>query len=292
MPASGGFEHAPLPKKPGAERARDELRPAVGEGNYDMQRHGSPKFGALLPLITLVALTAAGAADPRDAGPRALIVTYHTTPANRVAFRRELEASAAQQWRRWKDEGVLQDYRLVYNRYVDSANWDAMALLSFAGEAGIERWKRIEIDSPAGLSPKALELATAIDTVPADLMRQNGKSAGDSVFLVIPYEYLLPVNEYLQYLDDYTLPQLDGWMQEGVLAHYDIYLARYPAGRPWQALLVLEYKGDRGLAARDATVAKVRGKLKDNPKWKAISDTKRNVRNERQPVIADPLAAS
>jgi len=110
------------------------------------------------------------------------------------------------------------------------------------------------------------------------------------VFLVIPYEYLVPVNEYLQYLDDYTLPQLDGWMQEGVLARYDIYLARYPVGRPWQSLLVLEYKDDRALAARDATVARVREKLKDNPKWKAISDNKKNVRNERQPVVADPLA--
>ena len=100
---------------------------------------------SVLPLILLLALTAqyASAADPRDAGARALVITYHTTPANRVAFRRELEASAAQQWRRWKDEAVLLDYRLVYNRYVDSANWDAMALFSFAGDAGAERWKRI-----------------------------------------------------------------------------------------------------------------------------------------------------
>ena len=258
-----------------------------------MRRLRWPKFGAWLSLIALTALTAAGAsaADPRDAGPRALIVTYHTSPAHRAAFRHELEESAAK-WRGWKDEGVLQDYRLVYNRYVDSANWDAIALLSFAGDAGLERWKHIEIESPAGLSPKALELATAIDTVPADLMRQNGKSGRDSVFLVIPYEYLVPVNEYIQYLDDYTLPQLDGWMQEGVLAHYDVYLARYPAGRPWQALLVLEYRGDRGLAARDAVVSKVRARLKDNPKWKAISDSKKNVRNEKAPVIADPLAAS
>ena len=73
--------------------------------------------------------------------------------------------------------------------------------------------------------------------------------------------------------------------------HYDVYLARYPAGRPWQSLLVLEYKGDRGLAARDATVARVRAKLKDNPKWKAISDSKKNVRVEKPPVIADPIAA-
>ena len=224
-------------------------------------------------------------AAPKTRGPRRVAVTIEEDNEVKSLHWPELGASLAV-------IGVLQDYRLVYNRYVDSANWDAMALLSFAGDAGVERWKRIEIDSPAGLSSNALDLATAIDTVPADLMRQNGKSERDSVFLVIPYEYLVPVNEYIQYLDDYTLPQLDGWMQEGVLAHYDVYLARYPAGRPWQALLVLEYKGDRGLAARDAVVAKVRARLKDNPKWKAISDSKKNVRNERAPVIGDPLATN
>jgi hypothetical protein len=94
-------------------------------------------------LIALIVLTAAraNAADPRNIGPRELIITYHTTPAHRAAFRHEFDESTSQ-WRRWKDEGVLQDYRLAYNRYVDSANWDAAALLSFAGDAGVERWKR------------------------------------------------------------------------------------------------------------------------------------------------------
>ena len=94
-----------------------------------------PKLGAWLPLIALAALTAASAAnaaDPREAGPRVLIITYHTTPAHRATFRHELEESAAQ-WRRWKEEGVLQDYRVVYNRYVDSANWHPFAPYGYTG---------------------------------------------------------------------------------------------------------------------------------------------------------------
>jgi len=251
----------------------------------------SVRYGVLLLSLACAALFArsANADDPRDAGPRALIISYHTTPANRVAFRHELEDAGTRQLERWKDEGVLHGYRVIYNRYVDSANWDAMALLTFATDAEVERWRRIEVESPAGLTPNALALTTAIDTVPADLMRQNGKSTGESVFLVIPYEYVVPVNDYIQYVDDYVLPQVDGWMQEGVVAHYDVYLARYPAGRPWQSLLVLEYKSDQALGARDAVVAKVRGRLKDNPKWKGISDSKKNVRVEKQPVVADVL---
>jgi len=256
-----------------------------------VQRSGTVLLSALLA-FTLLACPAQGA-DPRASGPRSLVITYHTSPANRLAFRQELEQSAVRQLQRWKDDGVLQSYRVLFNRYVDSANWDAMALVTFAKESDIERWKRLELEAPAGLSQKALSLATAIDTAPADLMRQNGtdQSGGNSVFVVIPYEYVVPVDEYIAYLDGYVLPQVDGWMEEGVLASYGIYLARYPAGRPWQSLLVLEYKSDQALGARDAAVAKVRARLKENPKWKAISDSKKNVRVEKAPTIADPMAA-
>ena len=236
----------------------------------------------------------AHAADPRESGPRSLVIAYHTAPASRIALRQELGQAGARQFERWKADGLLQSYRILYNRYVDSATWDAMALITFASESDAERWKKIEQESPAGLSSKALPLTTAIDTVPADLVRQNGRSqpGGASVFLVIPYEVVVPVNDYVAYLDGYVLPQADGWMGEGVLASYGVYLARYPAGRPWQSLLVLEYKSDQALGARDAAVAKVRARLKDNPTWKAISDSKKNVRVEKAPVVADTLASN
>jgi hypothetical protein len=256
-----------------------------------VRRSGADLASALLACALLAC--PAQAADPRESGPRNLVITYHTSPANRLAFRQELEQSGVRQLQRWRDDGVLQSYRVLFNRYVDSANWDAMAMLTFAKESDLERWKRIELEAPAGLSQRALSLATSIDTVPADLMRQNGaaESRDGSVFLIIPYEYVVPVDDYIAYLDGYVLPQVDGWMEEGVLASYGIYLARYPAGRPWQSLLVLEYKSDQALGARDAAVAKVRARLKENPKWKAISDSKKNVRVERSPVIADSIAA-
>jgi hypothetical protein len=253
----------------------------------------SLRNAALASLAVLLSLTspAASAADQRDSGPLALVITYHAIPANRAALRQAMEDSEAKQFQRWKDDGVLQSARLLVNRHVDSITWDAMAILTFARYADLERWKAIERTSPAGLSPKALALTSAIETTPGDIMRDGGKASAPGVFLVIPYEYLVPVNEYLAYLDGYVVPQMDGWMEEGVLARYGVFIARYPAGRPWQSMLILEYKDDAALGARDATTAKVRGRLKDNPKWKAISDAKKNVRNEKPPVIADAIAA-
>lgn len=232
------------------------------------------------------------AADPRDGGPLALVITYHATPANRAALRKAMEESELPQFERWKKEGVLKDARILFNRYADSATFDAMALITFAGYADLESWNAIEKASPGGLSPRALALVSSIETAPADMMREKAAANAppNATYLVIPYEYLVSANEYLAYLDGYTVPQLDGWMEEGVLSRYGILLARYPAGRPWNSLLVLEYKDDAALGARDVTTAKVRARLKDNPKWKAISDAKKNVRNEKPPVIADVVS--
>jgi hypothetical protein len=251
------------------------------------------RAAAIAGLVVLAAVTApiARAADPRDSGPLAIVITYHAPPANRAALRKAMEETEAPQFQRWKEEGVLQSARLLVNRHVDSVTWDAMALLTFARYSDVERWNRIERSSPAGLSPAALALTSAIETAPGDLVREGGAAGAHSTFLVIPYEVIVPVGEYLAYLDGYVVPQMDGWKEEGVLSRYGVFLARYPAGRPWQSMLILEYKDDAALGARDATTAKVRSRLNNNPKWRAISDAKKNVRNERAPVIADAIPA-
>src|ERR1700681_874991 len=128
---------------------------------------------AILPSVLLAcALLAchAQAADPRESGPRNLVITYHTSPANRLAFRQELEQSGVRQLQRWKDDGVLQSYRVLFNRYVDSANWDAMTMVTFAKESDIERWKRIELEAPAGLTQKALAPPTWVATMSRNLL--------------------------------------------------------------------------------------------------------------------------
>jgi len=238
-----------------------------------------------LALSTLLASPAAAAAE--DAG--SLIITFQAAPANCPAFRRELEDSGARQLQRWKDEGALHAYQLIFARHLDSRSWDAMAVLTLKDAA---RWKAIEREFPAGLPRNVLALATAIETVPARLVRHAVHAkATEPVLLVIPYEVMAPEPEYLAYLDEYVLPQFAGWADEGVLASHSVYLARYPAGRPWQSLLVLEYRSEQALAARERTVAKVRARLASNATWKAISDNKKNVRAEKTPVLADPATA-
>ncbi|MFP3643438.1 hypothetical protein [Paraburkholderia sp. SIMBA_054] len=253
----------------------------------------------LMPWLFLipVALCMASGAQAGDSGTGqsgdslSLIITYHTAPANRPALRHELVRVTVPRLRRWQEEGHITRYRVLFSRFADDGNWDAMALLTFSNASEVAHWKQMEQRHPAALSARALALTTAIHTAPVDLMRAGSTrdASSDAVFVVIPYKTLVSADDYLKYADGYVIPQFNGWMGEGVLSRYALYVSDFPAGRPWSTLVILEYRNEAALAARNAVVAKVRENLKSNAAWKAISDNKKNVREEEQVVIADPL---
>jgi hypothetical protein len=87
-----------------------------------------------------------------------------------------------------------------------------------------------------------------------------------------------------------VVPQIDGWIREGVLVSYGLYLNRYYAGRPWDSLLILEYKDLESFGQRESVIAKVRAALSADPKWKALSENKKNLRTEKETVLAEDLS--
>ncbi|HRP74717.1 MAG TPA: hypothetical protein PKZ27_03920 [Rhodocyclaceae bacterium] len=248
-----------------------------------------------LPLLLLFAAVLPGvAADPRNSGPLELVVMVHVPPGQRLVLREAMQTDGLRQYAQWKREGLLDDYLVLFNRYVDNENWDAMVTLTFADHVAATRWKQIERTRPAGLPPAALAAASKIESAPSDLHHHRSAEGdvdpADVVYVVLPYNYLVSTAEYLQYVDTYLLPQTDGWLREGVLKSYDVHLNRYPAGRWWSSLLVLQYRNDDALGRRDAAMAKVRGDLRENnPVWKAASDSKQSIREGRQYVIAERL---
>jgi hypothetical protein len=257
---------------------------------------------ALTGLLHAGIASAAGAADTANAAPAALaaddqglslIVTYQTTPANRSTLQHELAQSTARELAQWKHDGRLAQYNLLFNRYADSGNWDAMAILTFATPADLYRWRKVEATHPGALSVKALAVTTSIRTAPVDLKRADATATGapDSVYVAIPYKTEVSASDYRKYADAYVIPQFKGWMDEGVLAGYSIYMSQFPAAREWDVIAILQYKDETALSEREAIVGKVRERLKSNPEWKAISDSKQHVRAEGQVVVADPVVA-
>ncbi len=244
-------------------------------------------LGLALALLSAGAGTAAAAADNAPA----LVISYHVAPGQRPALRAALQKDALRQFQQWQDQGLLKGYTLLFNRYADSDNWDALALLRFASPSEQSRWRQVELAHPGGLPDTALGLASAIHTTPVEVPRAGGGDVEPhGVYVVIPYTVLIPAGDYLKYADGYVLPQFDGWMQEGALSRYEMFTAQFGASRPWSTLIVLAYKDDAALAARNAVVAKVRARLANDPQWKAISDGKARVREERQVVVADALS--
>lgn len=244
-------------------------------------------------IVALVGLSAPVAAqdDPRMVAPTGLIITYSAEAADRPALRAALQREQIAKLDALKRDGTIAHYRLLWNRYSDAVVWDAMLILDLSIPSGIGGWAKVEATSPGALSVATAKLVKRIETAPIDIMRaRRADVPGKPTYLVVPYDYLVSVNDYIKYVDGYVVPQMDGWIGEGVLQGYDFLLSRYPAGRPWTAMLVLQYRGDDGLGRRDATTAKVRARLANDPKWKAFADNKGNIREERAPIVADVLA--
>jgi hypothetical protein len=170
-----------------------------------------------------------------------------------------------------------------------------VSVLTFKAYSDIARWREIEKESPGGLNHDVLSLITSAVTYPLDAIRHNAAKdlpeRGRSVYFIIPYDYLIPTDDYVTYLDAYVIPQVNGWIGENILAGYTIYLGRYPTSRPWSSLFVLEYRDADAFGKREATVAKIRERLKSNPTWLAASETKHKVRIEKQTIIAEELIA-
>jgi hypothetical protein len=246
------------------------------------------RIAALLAWVGLAA-GVAQAAGPLDSGPTTLTMAYHTLPGDRLALKEYMQVTGLKQFANWRDQGIIKDYRIFWSRYADSLNWDMLAVVQFASTEKVTEWKKIEARFPAGLPISVAKLCTAIHTNPADLHFKGGEHSPNAVFLIIPYDYLVSTPEYLNYVRAYVKAQYDGWIDEKVLAAYEIYLGRFPVSRYWSALMILEYKDEEALGVREQTTAKVREKLRENAEWKKIHESKQNVRVTRQYVMADLL---
>lgn len=243
---------------------------------------------ALLATAALAAgqdLRIAPVPQPQN-GAAALIITYRCPPPHRAGFRQYMSEFGLARFERWKQDGVLQSYRFLINSYVDADAWDAMALLSFANDTQVEKWVDVEKINPGGLARDALEIVWPLSTYSAVLVNGAGDSSqnlSNSVFFVVPYD--APESEYLDFANSYLAPQASAWMREGILASYSIFRNRYPGGKRWQGLMVIEYKDAQAFSKRDQVNVKVRAQLLSDPAWRAAAD-KGKVVSAQQPVIA------
>jgi hypothetical protein len=239
-------------------------------------------------------LTAAGAhAFGQERGPREILITYRCRPSDRPAFRDFLATQETRMLDKLKVEGTLSSYQMLFNPVV-TETFDALLILDFTNVAATQRWLELERISPGGLSPAGQRLATPQMTYFADLQWEGASPTPPSahpIFYAIPYSYN-SLDQYKTYVDSYVIPQVKGWMREGVLSHYAIYLDRYNVGPPWDALFIYQYRDLKALGEREQTIAKVRTTLRSDPDWVHWNDIKSTVRSESENTILEEVSPS
>lgn len=247
--------------------------------------------------ILATSATSLAAQEPfsqlRKNGPQTLVIAYRCDASQRVALRQSMLNGGVARFEGWKKQGILKDYHILFNNYLDSDTYDLVSLLTFHDYSGVAKWKDIEKTAPGGLPSDALQLVRSAITYSLDGIRHGAsaesRAPGKSVYFIIPYDYLVPTDDYVKYVDSYVIPQVNGWVDENVLASYTIYISRYSSERSWGSLFVLEYRDHEAFGKREATVTKVRGKLKNNPAWVAASENKQKIRVEKQTIMAEEL---
>jgi hypothetical protein len=231
----------------------------------------------------------------REGGPLALAIAYKCNPDQRPALRQIMIHGGVAQFQSWKEQGILKDYHILFNSYLDSETYDMVSLLVFPTYSAVSKWRDIEKKAPGGLPEAALKLVNTAVTYSLDGARsgaaQELPQRGQSVYFLIPYDYVVSTDEYLKYLDTYVVPQLKGWIKEKVLASYTIYISRYSTSRPWGSIFFLEYRDSDSFGKRESTVAKVRERLQADPAWLAASQNKQKIRIEKQTIVAEELVA-
>ena len=189
-----------------------------------------------------------------SSGPVSLVIAYRVRPEQRGALRKAMEEGGVDRFNRWQKDGLLKEYRLLFNSYLDSETYDLLSFLSFYDASGIARWKEVEKRTPGGLPAEVLPYLTSATTYSLETVfagaSARAATPGKSAFAVAPYDVLIPVDDYGKYLEAEVVPQIKAALEENALASCSIYLTRYSGGRPWRAVFVFEYRDRRASTAR------------------------------------------
>lgn len=222
--------------------------------------------------------------------PIYVVTSYRCRPDLRVAFREYMSTTGVQRFEQWKRQGVMEDYKILFNCFVDEAVWDMTVLLRFEDYVASDKWYSLTDTMPGGLDSTGLAFGHPFSTVVADLGWHGTSTTAtadpaEAIYFVIPYEYT-EKELYVKYFDAYVAPQFAGWLKSGFMTGFDVLVNHHATGDIWDVLFVLEYKDVESFAHRDITKQAVREDLRaNNPAWPVIHELKHSIRIEGRTAI-------
>jgi hypothetical protein len=254
--------------------------------------HAAQIVRVLVTMLVVASASPVFAQEVAD-GPTSLIITYKAKPESRAAFRAYMVEHVAQQFVQWEKDGIYRHAQLLFSGYAGGSAEDLIVILDFAHYTDLARWKDIERRLPGGLPAEALALGAPDGSALADPLAHGEatqRDVGKATYLITFYDVVTDRSRYQKYIAEYTVPQMKGWLEAGILAAYSMYVNQNPAGAPWNSMLVLEYRDQSGLAQREMVKDRVRKQLSaSDAVWKAWSTDKDAVRKEKGVVLADAI---
>lgn len=222
-----------------------------------------------------------------------IFITYRCKPADRPAMIAGMEGEGVKKFEEYKKNGIIADYLLVYNSICDENTWDLSAVIQFETYEQTDRWRELERINPGGLTVELLKTITPATTYFTDRKWFQGKRGDqkNAIYVMIPYQWVNRAS-YTNYIATYGIPQFDGWLKEGVLNSYGIFLNHHATGAPWDAYLLFEYKDATAMGNREIIKQKVRAVLKNDAAWKLIQDSKQTYRTEHEVVMAKAITSA
>lgn len=258
---------------------------------FDVVRLVLSRLAIACAAMVVVAPAAAFAQAELAEGPKTVIISYRADAAKRIAFRQHMAGPFAAKLAGMRKAGKLAGYEVYYAWYRQPEVWDAMTVLHFESYAAVRAWLAVERSQPGGLDAAGLALGAPIATYSADLSWEKSADALDvgEVYYVIPYSYR-EAGEYRDYVKGYVLPQFDGWIREGALSGYQLYMNRYSVGAPWDSLFIQRYRDFDAFGMRQQVLDKVRVGLRESPEWMGWHKRKGDIRSETENSIAELIA--
>ena len=105
---------------------------------------------AILLATSLLACSQESYSKLRSAGPTTVATTYKCNAEYRVALREYMLKRGLARFEGWKGQGILKEYRILFNSYLDSDTYDVLSLQTFNQYSDVDRWREIEKTMPAG----------------------------------------------------------------------------------------------------------------------------------------------
>jgi hypothetical protein len=229
------------------------------------------------------------ASEPEESRPTVLFITYKCGFEHRAALRDHMATAGVAQFEKWKADGVLKDYLILFQSYagLNKAPWDMVVRVDFRRYADTAGWKKVERTMPGGLSAKAQGLVSEVSSYLTDVVSQAGMSADrpNAFYVLKVSKFAVPQEVGLAFVRGYVVDVMQSFVRDKVLTGYGVY-ANQQVGSDVSYLTIYEYADTETFGRRTAAKNVTRAK---NDVWTAFRGSRVTSLDETPAFFGDRI---